>query len=81
MAQFSFQMKTRTRLMARLSIGFLLREMFERFQMKANGTLNRKMFIYSAHDLTIVSLLRALNLAEVTELLLFLSIFLQSITS
>lgn len=53
--------------MAKLKAGFLIREMFERFAMKANATLSpdRSIFMYSAHDITIVNLMRALNLVEV----------------
>lgn len=53
--------------MQRLIAGWLVREMFERFAMKANATLSpdRSMFVYSAHDITIVNLMRTLNLDEV----------------
>lgn len=66
-AHFSYQIPTRTTLMKRLKAGFLIREMFERFAMKANATLSpdRSIFVYSAHDITIVNVMRALNLTEV----------------
>lgn len=66
-AHFSYQLDTPNKLMQRLKVGFLIRDMFERFAMKANATLSpdRSIFVYSAHDITIVNLMRALNLVEV----------------
>lgn len=60
-------MDTNTKLLARLKVGFLIREIFERFTMKKDSTLtpNRVLWVYSAHDETIINLLNALNLFEV----------------
>lgn len=57
-------MDVKTKLMARLKVGFLLQEILKRFTMKTNGLLqpNRSIWIYAAHDATIVQLLGALNL-------------------
>lgn len=60
-------MDTNTKLLARLKAGFLIREIFERFTMKKDSTLtpNRVLWVYSAHDETIINVLNALNLFEV----------------
>lgn len=49
MASFSFSMATNTELLARLKAGFLIREIFDRFTMKANSTLrpDRSLWVYS----------------------------------
>lgn len=67
LASFNFAMSTNTKLLARLRAGFLLRDMFDRFAKKANGTLSpdRSLWIYSAHDKTIANVLNALGLFEV----------------
>lgn len=67
MAYFHFAMATNTRQLARLKVGFLIREILERFIMKKDSTLspNRSIWIYSAHDSTIASLLNSLGLFEV----------------
>lgn len=67
LAAFNFAMSTNTKLLARLRAGFLLRDMFDRFAKKANGTLSpdRSLWIYSAHDKTIANVLNALGLFEV----------------
>lgn len=61
---FAFSVQTGTKLMARLKYGFLLREILERFTMKANSTLSpdRRLWVYSAHDLTISGLLNTMGL-------------------
>lgn len=73
-------MDTRTPLMARLKAGFFIREMFDRFKNKSNGNLNpdRSMWIYSAHDGTIVNILTTLGLFEVNLPKIFLFIFLSN---
>ncbi|XP_031627157.1 lysosomal acid phosphatase-like [Contarinia nasturtii] len=65
-AFFKYQMKTSTKELARLWSGFLIKEMFERFAQKINSTLepNRSLWIYSAHDSTIISLLNSLGVVE-----------------
>lgn len=69
-AIFSFKMDTNTKLLARLKVGFLLREILERFTMKKDLKLSpdRSMWIYSAHDGTIVNLLNALGVFQVNNL-------------
>lgn len=48
-------------------MGFLIKEMFERFENKSKSILdpNRSMWIYSAHDTTVARLLNVLGLYEV----------------
>lgn len=62
-------MVVNTKLMARLKAGFLIREIFNRFTMKRDLTLSpdRSLWIYSAHDLTIMNILAALDLYEVID--------------
>lgn len=64
----TFQFSTYTRPMARLKVGPLIREMLERFAHKAQGNLrpNRNVWMYSAHDTTVVSVLNALKVYEVS---------------
>lgn len=53
--------------MARIESGFLIREMYERFLQKTNGTLkpNRSTWFYSAHSITMSFMLTSLGLFEV----------------
>lgn len=62
-----FQTLTRTSKMARLSTGFLIREIFERCSQKIQSTLlpDRSLWIYSAHDTTIAGVLDSFGLFEV----------------
>lgn len=66
-ANFSFQESTDTIEMARLKAGFLLREILNRCNAKANSTLkpDRSIWMYSAHDTTIGNILNSLGLFEV----------------
>lgn len=66
-SNFAFEEATNTKELARLKSGFLLREILDRFNAKANSTLtpNRSIWLYSAHDLTIANMLNSLNLFEV----------------
>lgn len=59
LANFCFGMPANKNSLARLKVGFLIKEMFERFQMKMESELepNRSLWIYSAHDTTIGSYL------------------------
>lgn len=56
-----------TKELARLQSGFLLKEIFDRFAQKLNSTLqpDRSLWLYSAHDLTIMCMLNSLGLFEV----------------
>lgn len=60
-------MDTNTKRLARLKAGWLIREIFDRFTMKKDSTLtpNRVLWVYSAHDETIINVLNALNMFEV----------------
>lgn len=53
--------------MARVKMGFLLREILDRFKMKIQSKLqpNRSIWMYSAHDSTVAIILNALGLFEV----------------
>lgn len=64
---FHYRMGSDNTKMARLQSGFLIREIFERFSQKLNSTLtpDRKLWLYSAHDITISSLLNSLGMLEV----------------
>lgn len=69
LANICFTMATNTKQLARLKVGFLLREILDRFTMKSSSTLspNRSLWIYSAHDGTIANVLNALGLFEVRK--------------
>uniref|UniRef100_A0A182K0N3 acid phosphatase n=1 Tax=Anopheles christyi TaxID=43041 RepID=A0A182K0N3_9DIPT len=62
----TFAVKTNTTQLARLKMGPLVKEMLQRFRSKAKGTLkpNRSVWMYSAHDVTVASLLNALRVFE-----------------
>lgn len=62
----SFATKTATPALARLKAGFLLKEMLQRFSNKTADRLrpNRSVWVYSAHDTTVASLLNTLGLFD-----------------
>lgn len=66
-AEFDFKLDTNTPQMARLKYGFLLKEIFEHFAQKIDGTLepSRLLWLYSGHDFTISGLMNSLGLFEV----------------
>lgn len=66
-AKFNFKVGTNTRQMARLKYGFLIKEIFEHFAQKIDGTLepNRSLWLYSAHDFTVSGLLNSFGLFQV----------------
>lgn len=57
-----------SREMTRISTGFLLREIIERFRSKIGGSLkpDRNLWVYSAHDITITSIMTLLNIRDVS---------------
>ncbi|XP_026831711.1 prostatic acid phosphatase isoform X2 [Drosophila erecta] len=65
-SNFAFAISSYTRKLARLKAGPLLKDIFQRFQKKSAGRLSpdRSMWIYSAHDTTVASVLNALKLFE-----------------
>lgn len=67
--EFYFQMQSATPEMARLKMGFLLKEMLNHFTQKINSKLepNRSLWLYSAHDFTISNFLNSLGLFEVVK--------------
>lgn len=66
-ANYAFQIPANTTLLARLSTGFLIREMLEHFEQKINAILSpdRSLWIYSGHDTTIANVLNSLGLYDV----------------
>lgn len=67
LANLCFATNTSTPVLARLKIGFLLREMLDRFEEKIDSRLepDRNVWIYSAHDSTIASILNSIGLFKV----------------
>lgn len=67
LAANSFKFETQTKAMARLKMGFLIKEIFHRFDNKSKSILdpNRSIWIYSVHDTTIAQFLNSLGLFEV----------------
>lgn len=63
----SFATKTNTKTLARLKSGFLLKDILDRCNDKKSSHLSpdRKMWIYSAHDTTIGSMLNTLGVFDV----------------
>lgn len=62
-----FALKTYTTEMKKAKTGLLIKEIFDRFQNKTLSLLSpdRSMWIYSAHDNTVVNVLNALNVFKV----------------
>lgn len=63
-AVISYKVQTDTVELARLFSGFLIKEMLDRFSMKINSTLqpDRSLWIYSAHEASIIGVLNSLGL-------------------
>ncbi|KAG4071333.1 hypothetical protein HA402_004037 [Bradysia odoriphaga] len=68
-ANLYFQSYAATPELARLKQGFLIKEIMDRFSQKIHSTLepDRKLWLYSAHDLTIVNVLNSLGLFGLFE--------------
>lgn len=66
-----FALNTTTPVLARLKIGFLYREILDRFDQKIASELSpdRTLWIYSAHDSTIASLLNSIGLFKVSNII------------
>lgn len=64
---FYHKMYADTPEMARIESGLLIREIYERFAKKVNGTLqpNRLAWFYSGHSITISFMLTSLGIFEV----------------
>lgn len=62
-----FKLITGTNDLKKLYSGFLLKEILDRFDKKANLNLSpdRSMWLYSAHDVTIGSMLNTIGVFEV----------------
>lgn len=67
-SNYYFKLATHTPQLARLSTGFLIKEIFERISQKINRTLqpDRSVWVYSAHDSTIGNFLNSFGLFEVS---------------
>ncbi|XP_037048491.1 prostatic acid phosphatase-like [Bradysia coprophila] len=61
-----YTLSSGTKFLSKFSIGFFLKDILDRFTSKIQNTLtpNRKMWMYSSHDLTAFSFLRSLKLLE-----------------
>lgn len=67
LAAFHLQTFTQSTELKKLEAGFVIKDMLDRFTNKSKSILepNRSLWIYAAHDLTIVNILNALNLYDV----------------
>lgn len=67
LAVLYYEAFTHTTEMKKIQAGFLIKEILDRFTNKSLSLLqpDRKLWIYSAHDLTIVNILNALNVFDV----------------
>lgn len=65
-ATYDFLLYSSTPELARFASGFLIKEILENFSRKINATLdpNRSLWLYSAHDYTIVNALNSFGLFE-----------------
>uniref|UniRef100_A0A1I8P6L9 acid phosphatase n=1 Tax=Stomoxys calcitrans TaxID=35570 RepID=A0A1I8P6L9_STOCA len=65
-AAFTFTLATYTRQLARFKMGPLIKEILQRFADKSKGKLmpDRSLWIYSAHDTTVASVLNTLKLFD-----------------
>lgn len=63
-----FVTDTSTPLMARLKVGFLLRELLNHFSQKIKSKMvpDRSIWLYSAHDTTIAPILNSIGLFKVS---------------
>lgn len=70
MAKFCFKMRTNTKWLARLTSGFLLKDILDRFSEKKSEKMSpdRSLYIYSAHDSTIANVGRSFILQNQYEL-------------
>ncbi|GJQ66093.1 hypothetical protein Trydic_g5771 [Trypoxylus dichotomus] len=69
LAALSLAMFTKTDFMKRMHGGALVKEIIDNIKRKRAGILkpNRKIFLYSGHDLTVVSLMRILGFGELLK--------------
>lgn len=73
LATFYFALFTQTTEMKKLRAGYLLKEILDRLNDKTKSTLspNRSLWMYFAHDNTLVDLLNSLDLFDVNYLINF----------
>ncbi|KRT78746.1 Phosphatase [Oryctes borbonicus] len=79
LAALSLAMFTKTDFMKKMHGGALINEIIGNIKRKRDGTLkpNRKLFLYSGHDLTVVSLMRILGFDELLKPEFGASIFIE----
>lgn len=67
LSEFWYQLHTTTTEMKRLKSGFLVKEILDRFRNKTQSTLSpdRSLWMYFAHDYTIINALNSLGLYQV----------------
>lgn len=65
----NLELLTETDYMKKIKGGAIVSEIFEKLKSKSNGSLlpDRNIFIYSAHDVTLVNTMRALNISDQTS--------------
>lgn len=64
-----FQLFTETPYMRRIKGGLLITDIADQMAKKQRGEISQNIFIYSAHDLTLVNMLRGLNVTDQTNML------------
>lgn len=76
-ANLHFESYSATTELARLKPGFLIKDIMKRFTDKMNAMLqpDRKLWLYSAHDLTIINVLNAIGLYDVSVIGFFIHFY------
>lgn len=77
LAKLWYTIQTYNNQLKKIKAGYLLKSIFDRLTKKMQSTLkpNRSIYMYFAHDITLVSILNSLGLYEVSSILrLFFSI-------
>lgn len=65
-----YYIRTATKYLAKFAGGFLLKDILDRFTSKIENTLEppeRKLYMYSAHDLTLFNFLNSLGISDVSK--------------
>lgn len=74
LAKLWYTIQTYNNQLKKIKAGYLLKSIFDRLTKKMQPTLkpNRSIYMYFAHDITIVSILNSLGLYEVSFIFRFL---------
>lgn len=74
LALFFYEIQSYNNELKKIKPGYLLKSIFDRIRSKIQSTLkpDRKLFMYFAHDITIVTILNGLGLYKVNIILVFL---------